>query len=81
MNVSLYHRGRFHPLKMTRTHQVNHNTWTLELAVDELQPILRAPITLDVLDGAIFGLDDAEAENAIGHHLNADTLSVTVWIL
>ena len=81
MNVSLYHRGRFHALSQARTSQVNHNTWTLELPIDELQPILRQPITLDILDGAVFGLDDAEAENTIGHHLSEDTLSVTVWIL
>ena len=81
MNISLYHRGRFNPLKTAVATQINHNTWSIEIAVDELQHLLREPITLETLDGAVFGLDDAEAENTIGHQLTHETLAVTVWIL
>jgi len=81
MTIGFFHRGRFWVLRQARAEQVNNNTWSVRIPVEELSPILREPIELSSLDGAVFGLGELEAEHAIGHKLEDHALHVTVWVL
>ena len=81
MMLSLFHRGRFHKLSSARIKVINQNTWSATIPLAELSKVVWDPIQLDTLDGQVFVIDEVEADNAIGHKLDAHALYVTIWAL
>ena len=82
MTIAVLHRSHFQDIRSATARQVAANCWEITIpAADPIHKKVRRKPTAEGWDGAVFLIDDAETEPAVGSGESAREVRVTVFVV